>query len=724
LVQFEDVFNEIAFILLVAAVLAAFGLALRQPVIIAFLAAGILIGPSVLGVLESHEEVELLAGMGIALLLFVVGLKLDLHTIKTMGRIALATGMGQVIFTSVFGFLIALAFGLSPVTAVYVAVALTFSSTVIIVKLLTDKREIDSLHGRIAVGFLIVQDIVVVIAMITLSAFAPGAGEDRSALFTVLEVAGKAAALLVGLALVTRFVLPWLLGRIARSQELLAIFAIAWAVAMAAAADLLGFSREVGAFLGGVSLATTEYRDAIASRLTVVRDFLLLFFFLDLGVRLDLSLIGAQVPQALVFSVFVLVGNPLIVLIIMGLMGYRSRTSFLAGLTVAQISEFSLILVALGVSLGHIGGETLGLVTLVGLVTITLSTYMILYSEPLHRRLAPALKLFQRKVPYAEAGKEAPLEAGIDVILIGLGRYGGEIANHLLNRGRTLLGVDFDPEVVTTWSQHEVPVVYGDALDPDIFQRLPLTGARWVVNTTPGFESNLAPLRLLQEQQFTGRTALTAHHEDEAAAFMAAGADAILRPFSDAAAEAADILTGAMDLVPEGLVRAAQLREFRLPPSSGAAGLTIGELSLREQTGTSILAVSRKGRMTFAPPPEFRLFPGDHLLLLAAHDQLERAVWVLEQPAPGSESSDTGKHDFSAGSLLLTGDHPWVGHTIASLDLRRVLGVTVVQVERDGRVIVSPPPNETLKEGDTVLLAGNAHTMKQLDCAIQPVASN
>ncbi len=722
--QFEDVFNEIAFILLVAAVLAAFGLALRQPVIIAFLAAGILIGPSVLGVLESHEEVELLAGMGIALLLFVVGLKLDLHTIKTMGRIALATGMGQVIFTSVFGFLIALAFGLSPVTAVYVAVALTFSSTVIIVKLLTDKREIDSLHGRIAVGFLIVQDIVVVIAMITLSAFAPGAGEDRSALFTVLEVAGKAAALLVGLALVTRFVLPWLLGRIARSQELLAIFAIAWAVAMAAAADLLGFSREVGAFLGGVSLATTEYRDAIASRLTVVRDFLLLFFFLDLGVRLDLSLIGAQVPQALVFSVFVLVGNPLIVLIIMGLMGYRSRTSFLAGLTVAQISEFSLILVALGVSLGHIGGETLGLVTLVGLVTITLSTYMILYSEPLHRRLAPALKLFQRKVPYAEAGKEAPLEAGIDVILIGLGRYGGEIANHLLNRGRTLLGVDFDPEVVTTWSQHEVPVVYGDALDPDIFQRLPLTGARWVVNTTPGFESNLAPLRLLQEQQFTGRTALTAHHEDEAAAFMAAGADAILRPFSDAAAEAADILTGAMDLVPEGLVRAAQLREFRLPPSSGAAGLTIGELSLREQTGTSILAVSRKGRMTFAPPPEFRLFPGDHLLLLAAHDQLERAVWVLEQPAPGSESSDTGKHDFSAGSLLLTGDHPWVGHTIASLDLRRVLGVTVVQVERDGRVIVSPPPNETLKEGDTVLLAGNAHTMKQLDCAIQPVASN
>jgi len=408
----------------------------------------------------------------------------------------------------------------------------------------------------------------------------------------------------------------------------------------------------------------------------------------------------------------------------MGLMGYRSRTSFLAGLTVAQISEFSLILVALGVSLGHIGGETLGLVTLVGLVTITLSTYMILYSEPLHRRLAPALKLFQRKVPYAEAGKEAPLEAGIDVILIGLGRYGGEIANHLLNRGRTLLGVDFDPEVVTTWSQHEVPVVYGDALDPDIFQRLPLTGARWVVNTTPGFESNLAPLRLLQEQQFTGRTALTAHHEDEAAAFMAAGADAILRPFSDAAAEAADILTGAMDLVPEGLVRAAQLREFRLPPSSGAAGLTIGELSLREQTGTSILAVSRKGRMTFAPPPEFRLFPGDHLLLLAAHDQLERAVWVLEQPAPGSESSDTGKHDFSAGSLLLTGDHPWVGHTIASLDLRRVLGVTVVQVERDGRVIVSPPPNETLKEGDTVLLAGNAHTMKQLDCAIQPVASN
>ncbi len=156
---FNDVFTEIAALLLMAAVIGAVAVRLKQPLIVAFIVVGMLVGPSILGWVSANDQVDLLAKLGIALLLFVVGLKLDLHIIRTMGLVSLATGMGQVIFTSVVGYFIALALGMTPVTALYVAVALTFSSTIIIVKLLSDKREVDALHGRIAIGFLIIQDI-------------------------------------------------------------------------------------------------------------------------------------------------------------------------------------------------------------------------------------------------------------------------------------------------------------------------------------------------------------------------------------------------------------------------------------------------------------------------------------------------------------------------------------------------------------------------------------
>jgi Kef-type K+ transport system membrane component KefB len=340
---FENTFYEVAAILGLAAAIGALGQKLRQPLIIMFLATGIVAGPACLGIIQSHEQIELLAQIGIALLLFIVGLRLDLDLIRTTGPVALATGLGQIVFTSVIGLLIALALGITLISAAYVAVALTFSSTIIIVKLLSDKREIDSLHGRIAVGFLIVQDIAAILALVGLTTFGSPLPEEGSALIASAAIAAKAVGLLAGVGVVMRFALPPLLRKMAHSQELLNVFAIAWAVFLGAASDFLGFSKEVGAFLAGVSLASTEYRDAIGARLTGLRDFLLLFFFIDLGARLDWGTVGSQIWESALFSVFVLIGNPIIVLAIMGFMGYRRRTGFLAGLTVAQISEFSLI---------------------------------------------------------------------------------------------------------------------------------------------------------------------------------------------------------------------------------------------------------------------------------------------------------------------------------------------------------------------------------------------
>ncbi|MGD8525793.1 MAG: cation:proton antiporter [Thioalkalispiraceae bacterium] len=537
----ENVFVQIGIVLGLAAIGGAVAQLLRQPLIVAFIVVGILLGPSVFGLVEHRSEIELFARLGIALLLFIVGLKLDLHIIRTVGPVALASGLGQVIFTSVVGYLIALLLGMSHVTAIYVAVALTFSSTIIIVKLLSDKREVDALHGRIAVGFLIVQDIVVVLVMIGLTAFGK-TGTDVHLGWEALKILFKGAAMLLTVALLMRFVLPWLLHRLAHSSELLMLFAIAWAVLGGSAGDILGFSKEVGAFLAGVSIASTPYREQVAARLVSLRDFLLLFFFIELGTTLDLSTLGAQLGASVVFSLFVLIGNPLIVMAIMGYMGYRKRTGFLAGLTVAQISEFSLVLVALGLNLGHLEQKTVGLVTLVGLITISVSTYMILYSHLLYERLAPWLSIFERKTPQREIDSQLDENVNVDVLLIGLGRYGAALAASLRERGYRLLAVDFDPDSIQRHSREGYRVHYGDAEDPEFVATLPLTRIQWVVSTVRDRSINRMLLHALRQQNYRGNIAITTYNQQDACMFEQEGVDMVLMPYTDAAREAASRL--------------------------------------------------------------------------------------------------------------------------------------------------------------------------------------
>jgi Kef-type K+ transport system membrane component KefB len=537
---FEHAFQAIAALLAVAALIAAAAVKLRQPLIISFIAVGILVGPVGLGWVDDNDEVSLLAELGIALLLFLVGLKLDPHLIRSTGPVAVATGLGQVVFTSVVGFGLALLLGLSTVEAIYVAVALTFSSTIIIVKLLSDKREIEQLHGRIAVGFLIVQDIVVVLVMILLTAFGT-AGQGDDLVLDLAIVLGKGVAFVGGILLAMRYLLRPTLAWIAQSKELLVLFALAWGLSLAGFGDWLGFSIEVGAFLGGVSLASTPYREAVGSRLISLRDFLLLFFFIDLGSRLDFADAASQVVAAAVLSAFVLIGNPLIVLVIMGVMGYRKRTGFLAGLTVAQISEFSLVLAALGLSLGHITADIVGLITLVGIVTIALSTYMILYSGPLYARLAPLLSVFERSHP--RHGEDIGAEgAASDLVVVGAGRYGGRLVKQLLARDLRVLVVDTDPHALEEIEKAGAQTLYGDAEEPELFDAFPLEGTSWVVSTVPDRSVNLALLHGLEQAGFIGRVALTAHNDHDAAQLEAAGVEVVLQPFRAAADRGAAVL--------------------------------------------------------------------------------------------------------------------------------------------------------------------------------------
>ncbi|HUF31588.1 MAG TPA: cation:proton antiporter family protein [Acidimicrobiales bacterium] len=529
----DSPFQQIAAVLAVTAAVGFVARRLSQPLIVAYIAVGILVGPVGIGVVEGQEEIAVLAEIGIALLLFVVGLKLDLHLIRTVGPVALASGLGQVAFTSAIGFVLALLLGFAPVTALYIAVALTFSSTIIIVKLLSDKGEMERPHGRIAMGILIVQDLVVVIVMIVLSAF--GTDGDASIPIQLGLVVVKGVAFLGGIVVLMRWVLTPLLHRLARTPELLVLFAIAWAVGLAATGEALDFSEEVGAFLAGVSLASTPYREAIGSRLATVRDFLLLFFFIDLGAGLDFGDAGANVAAALVLSLFVLIGNPIIVMTIMGVMRYRRRVSFSTGLTVAQISEFSLIFAALGLSLGHITEAAVGLITTVGLITISMSTYLILNSEAIFERLSPALRIFERN-----DAREASFGAASDhppprVIVVGLGRYGTMVMEQLHEAGVPALGIDNDPDALGRWADDLANTAYGDAEDQDLPEMLPLDDVVWVVSTSGHLPADRALISALRDHGYRGSIAVTSRHPADVDLLEKAGADRVLRPYALAA---------------------------------------------------------------------------------------------------------------------------------------------------------------------------------------------
>lgn len=542
---FADAFHEVAALVLAAAVVGAVAVRLRQPLVVAFIAVGVLAGPSVLDVVRADDEIDLLAELGIALVLFVVGLKLDVRVVRDTGRVALITGAVQIACTAMVGFGLALLLGLEAATAAYVAMALTFSSTIIVVKLLSDRREIDDLHGRIAVGVLIVQDLVVIVAIIALTAI--GADSGGGVVERVAWVVVKGIALLVGVGLVMRYALTPLLHRAARSPELLVLGAIGWGIGLAALADVLGFSIEVGAFLGGVALASTPYREAIGGRLVPLRDFLLLFFFLDLGAELDLGGLGGQVVTALVLSAFVLVGKPLIVIAVTARLGYTSRVGFLTGVSLSQISEFSLIVAALGLGLGHLDADAVALITAIALITISLSTYATLHGHGLYERLRRPLAIFERRGGSPLRDEPDLSGEAVDVIVCGAGRFGGALLEPLRQAGHRVLVVDFDPRVVESARADGHRALYGDVEDPELPAALPLAGVGSIVCTVRRRDAGLAMLRALEHHGYTGRVVLSAHHREDAEELRAHGAHHVLRPYQAAAAEAVSAVATALD---------------------------------------------------------------------------------------------------------------------------------------------------------------------------------
>lgn len=467
--------RELGLILIAAAVVMLVARPLRMPSIVAYLLAGLALGPG-LRLVEKTPIVQDLSELGIALLLFLVGLELTLDKIRKVGKVAVLAGLGQVVFTAAGGLVLCRLLGYNWMESLFLATALTFSSTVVVVKLLDQKRELDSLYGRIAVGIFLVQDMVVIVVLTILSGLARQGQQSNTALQLAQAFGGMLAVLLLSLA-ASRWVLPGIARWLGPDPSSLLVFSLAWCLLAVQVAHMLGISAEIGAFLAGLSLAQVPASHDLQRRVHPLMNFFIAVFFVSLGIEMDLSQAVDNWFASSVLALFVLIGNPLIfILIILG-SGYSRRTSTLTALTVAQISEFSFVFVATGLSSGLVDSAIMSVTALVGVITITLSAFMILYNHKLFELMKGAR--WWRLLPDPpEPPEEAEDERDAHVVVVGMNELGRSLVKSLAERDIPTLAIDTDPRKLA-----ELPgeTLLGNIEYPSVLEAAGLRRARAAV---------------------------------------------------------------------------------------------------------------------------------------------------------------------------------------------------------------------------------------------------
>jgi len=516
------IFIEISIVLIIATIMAGIMRLLKQPLIIGYILSGLIVGPSVLNILGSNNMLETFSELGVALLLFIVGLSLSPKVIKEVGKVALVTGLGQVIFTTLIGYGLLLLMGFSFIPSLYIALSLTFSSTIIILKLLSDKRQLNELHGKIAIGFLLVQDIVATFILIGITTFSTGEPIQTA----IVSILMKGLFLASTIGIFTAFVLPRLTDFFAESQEFLFMFAIAYGLGLGSIFYMLGFSIEIGALIAGVTLAFFPYNLEIASKMRPLRDFFIVVFFILLGSNLSVNNIGEVIVPAIVLSFFVLVGNPLIMIVLMGRLGFKKRVAFLSGLSVAQVSEFSLILIAMGARVGQVDNSVITLVTIVALITIAGSSYMITYAESIYPYLANMLSIFERK----NARTRKSDSDNYDVVLFGYNRIGYDFLSAFNKLKSNYVVVDFNPDSIKKLTKKGVNCIYGDAGDTEFLDGLTLETSKMVISTIPSIDTNMLIVERIKMVNENAIILILAHDMKEAKELYKVGATYVVIP--------------------------------------------------------------------------------------------------------------------------------------------------------------------------------------------------
>lgn len=517
-----DAFAEIGILFGVATIISLIMRFLRQPLIIGHIITGILVGKFSFGLFNNTETFEIFSHLGIAFLLFSVGLGLNPKMLKEYGKASVLNTFGQVFLTGSAGILVSILLGYDWITSLYVGIAISFSSTVVVLKILADKGDLDKLYVKVSIGSLLLQDLIAIILlfMIPIVTGSSGIGID------LVKTLGLGVGSIVGVFLLSHYVIRHLHQYLTRSQELLFLFANAWAIGIAVLFSTIGFSLEGGALIAGVALANLPSAREISARLTPLRDFFIVVFFILLGTTMVVSNFKAILIPALILSLFVLIINPVIQQIVMGVLGYRKKTSFQTGLMAAQISEFSLILVGLGVTLNQVAPEVLSTITLVGIITIFISTYLIYYSDKIYKYVSPILGVFEKK----HAREKAIKSVKTPIFLIGSGRISYDFISFFKKEDMKFTVIEHDPEALVKLDAEGILHQYGDASDPDFLEDLNIRESELIISTVPDLDTNLLILSIAKREKSSPKVILVTHRISNALQLYEAGANYVILP--------------------------------------------------------------------------------------------------------------------------------------------------------------------------------------------------
>lgn len=518
-------FLELGIIVIAAVLIGAILNKLKQPLVLSYIFAGLIIGP-ILGLVKTEGSTELMTNLGITLLLFLIGLELNIKELKHIGLISVVTGIGQFVFAFLAGNTLALYLGFSAIESLFLGIALTFSSTIIVVKILSEKNELYTLHGKIAIGFLIVQDILAIIVLMVLAGINNSGTATSSTLVTILPIL-KGIFLIMFAAISGNYAVPYLFRYFAKSQELLFLGSIAWCFFYSILSYYLGFSFEIGAFLAGLSLASSPYSLEISSRIKPLRNFFITVFFVVLGATLGFSFSPEILIPSIILAVFVIIFDPLIIIVLMSLFGYKKRTSFLTGITSAQVSEFSLIIIAIAFGMGYVSKEVVSIVTMTAVLTIVISSYLIIHSHKIYMMISHHLSFFERKdiqnkkINYFNEHNHA--------IVFGYHRIGTHIIQVLKKSKIPFIVIDYDPDTEDVLSKKNIPHIYGDASDPEILETIGISKAKLVISTVPEYHDNMLIIKKVKIWKNV-RVIVTANQIKEALELYDAGADYVIVP--------------------------------------------------------------------------------------------------------------------------------------------------------------------------------------------------
>ncbi len=519
----NNIFLDIGIVIILSTLGAFILRLLKQPMIPAYIIVGVLLGP-VLGLLTDLSVLETLSEIGIAFLLFIVGLELDLRKLRDIGNVASVGAVVQMLILFFSGYFISLLIGYDSITGVYFGFILAFSSTMVVIKLLSDKHELETLHGRIIIGILLMQDVIAVLAITVLKDI-----NNFSLSPFILSIA-QGVGLLVIAILLGKYFFPFVFKFAAKHQELLFLASLSVCFIFSLLFSLAGFSIAIGAFVAGVALGNLPYNIEIVGRIKPLRDFFSVMFFTAIGAEMILVDFSNILAPFLIFTLFTVLLSPIIISFIVILFGYKARTSFLTGISLAQISEFSLIIASQGLLLGHISREVFSLTVLLALVTLTITSYFINYDDFLYETFGRFFKPFEKLAPVRKEFEKIREDHGHEYILVGMDRIGYSIFRKLRKLGKDFVVVDFNPDIIKRLISKQVPCIYGDISDPEILEKLKLHHAKMLISTIPNLKENLFIIKQLKKRNANASVIVTSYQIDEALQLYDAGADYVIIP--------------------------------------------------------------------------------------------------------------------------------------------------------------------------------------------------